>query len=669
MDGAGGHRQVNQGGASRRQNRFARAVAWRFALGLDGSHWRSRSGTMMVSAYAESISRRLPPLCAMLVLGLASIILRFVETRPWIELLPGVALSLWSLERGWHWLPARVRNRSVAQRRKDLLNLPHMVGIIILPTVLWALWLFWTGNPPQRALVQVLLSVLSVAGVMGLAHAPAAALRGVLTTVIPASVVYLAADGWAALPVVLVLLVVNATAMLVSLGYHDDFVRLELSRAQLSRREQLAGQLARANAEQASRDVLTGGFNRRAILARLDEELARGHARPGWLALIDLDGFKHVNDTYGHAAGDAVICEIARRIGAIPGVIAHGRLGGDEFAILLAGRLDEGEVMSAAGLLGDAVRAPIEHEGVLLRLNASTGIHRLSGSDLGPCLERADAALYKAKRRGDGAIEMFGAEDEIELGRRATLTRCFNDCALDARLHLLYQPFYDVDSGELQGFEAFARWSPDGETWLSPDAFMDLADATGRTGELTRKVIERALAECDAWKQGLTLAVNLTTRDVTRPGVVDTLASLVRAAGADPSHLLLEMTEKALLADPRRALAQMQAFRAAGFRLALDDFGAGWSSLSQLRDLPFDMIKIDRVLASALTTDPGARAIVGTIVTLAWQLGIDCLIEGIESDAQAATARALGIRLMQGYHFNRPEPAGIAMASAGRAVA
>jgi len=652
--------------------RWLRGRAWRSLIGsvLGGTHWRGHRGETMVVSYAHNLSRRLPLLSLMTVLGAAVLVVRFLGVVPWYSLVPGLAMMVFAAERGWHWMPARVARRPVALRRKDVIELPMSVGLSVLFVVSWALYLYSVGNEGQRALVCVLLSVVSVAAVLGLAHAPAAALRLVLASTVPSCIVYLLVDGLAVWPVILVLALANVTVLVMTFGFHADFVRLELSRQQLARRERLAARLAASNFEQASRDALTGTLNRRALLARLGEELAsmEGAALP-WLALLDLDGFKHINDTYGHGAGDDVLRAVAARIGVIDGVVTHGRLGGDEFAILFDGALDEAGVAAAAQALSAAVREPVPHNGMMLRLQGSTGIHRLHGQGVSGSLERADAALYKAKRRGEGAIELFGAEDEEALQHRSAITRQFNDCRLDDRLRLLYQPFYDVDSAKIMGFEAFARWSPDGNEWLAPGAFMSLAAATGRTGELTRAVLARALAECDAWRHGLTVAINLSPRDITREGAVDSLDRLVRNAGADPSQFQLEMTEAALLADPRRAKAQLLAFRTAGFRLALDDFGAGWSSLSQLRDLPFDMVKIDRALASALATDPGARAIVSTIVSLAWQLGIDCMIEGVEDEAQLNTARALGIRLMQGYHFARPERIDVALAAIGRAVA
>lgn len=654
----------------------------RVAAALGGSFWRGHRGDMMVAAYTHSLSRRLPLLLLVLALGIGVEAAWSLAVESWPVLLVGLGLAGFVALRGWYWLPANVERRSLAHRRRDLVRLGRKVGLTLLSVVIWSLFLYVVGTPAQRALVQMQLAILTVGGMLGLAHAPTAALRVALVATVPACLVYLAVDGVAALPVVVMLLIVSGTMLVIALGYHADFVAFELSRQQLVRRERMAARLAAANFEQASRDALTGGLNRRAILARVTHELARH--RPGkeklpWLALADLDGFKHINDTYGHGAGDDVLRAVSQRIGEHDGVLAHGRLGGDEFAILLDGAFDNDAVMAAAQGISQAIREPIRYNGVTLRLHASIGLHRLNCRTVSGNLERADAALYKAKKRGDGATMLFGAVDEVELQQRTALTRLFNDCPLDTRLRVLYQPFYDIDARKVVGFEAFSRWSPDGDIWLAPDGFMDLALATGRTDELTRAVMGRVLDECEALRgaepdgvsagEPLSLAINLTPRDLAREGMVETLARQVRAAGGEPSRFILEFSERALLTDPRRTRIQLEAFREAGFRLALDDFGAGWTSLAQLRDLPLDVVKIDRELSRAITSDPGARAIVGAIVALAWQLGIECMIAGVEDEAQVETARALGIRMMQGYHFGRPQRVQDILGPGGRAVA
>jgi EAL domain-containing protein (putative c-di-GMP-specific phosphodiesterase class I) len=182
-------------------------------------------------------------------------------------------------------------------------------------------------------------------------------------------------------------------------------------------------------------------------------------------------------------------------------------------------------------------------------------------------------------------------------------------------------------------------------------------------------VVSRAIAECRPADHAIALSINLSPRDVVRDGIAESLEEITLAAGGHPSNLILDVTERALLDDPRRAARQLESLRAKGFRVALDDFGAGWSSLSQLRDLPLDLIKLNGELAKALPGDPGARAVVGMIVALSWQLGLDCTIKGIETEEQAQAARALGITRMQGFHFGAPDTAAALVAGLQRAVA
>ena len=648
------------------EGRIARS---RRALRSLGHHWRQRPGDSFTLAYAINLSHRLPLLYLIVFFDLVLLSVRFAGTAPIAQVLLGPLLGIYAVLRGIYWMPARVLRRSIVVQRRDIDRMRRLGAISALLFAAWSLSLYPYGDINQRAMIHYLLAVTMFSGILGLAHSPQTALGIAAAFTIPSTAYFLAVGHPNVVYVSLVQLVVTGIALTITHGHHRDFVRLELARQKLARRERRTAQLATAHYRQATVDSLTGGMNRRAILACLQAEMeSTGLLRP-WLALVDLDGFKHVNDTYGHSAGDHVLLSVSHRIGETRGVIAHGRLGGDEFAILFDGGLDSRAVSAAARRLSAAIREPICHNNATLRLCASIGLHRLRGEGVSGSLERADAALYKAKTRGDGAIVLFSADDEVALQQRIAITRQFNDCALDDRLKLLYQPIYDLRESRVIGVEAFARWSPDGVNWQAPGTFMAIAEATGRTAELTRLVLARALQEFRPWENGLDLSINLCPRDVHRDGVVEAITSIVHAAGASPSSIVLEVTERALMDDPKRATIQLQAFREQGFRIALDDFGAGWSSLSQLRDLPLDMIKLDRALAAALSDDPGARAVAGMIVALAWQLGIGCTIEGIESAAQVEAARGLGINLMQGYHLGRPEPAGIALAGMDRAVA
>lgn len=611
----------------------------------------------LVQAYAANLSHRLPLVYCVIIIDQAVLATKFEGIAPplltlWIPLV----LSLLFLWRGIYWLPVFAARRPRQRVARDLAIMSRLGGVFALMTVTWALCLYPWGDRDQQSLVQYIVAVSCYAAILGLGHSPRTALSVGLATMLPTTLFFLLQNHPNAMQIGVVQSVVTGLLLAVTNGYHRDFVRLELSRQQIARREREAAKLAESNHYNATIDPLTGALNRRAVLARLETEIGEGVVPP-WLALLDLDGFKHVNDTYGHAAGDSVLRVVSDRIAELDELIAFGRLGGDEFAILLDGARGEAEISASLASLCESIRRPIDHNGVTLRLAGSIGYCPADAGDVSQCLERSDAALYKAKEKGEGGIVRFTDDDEQELTRRSAATRKFNDCTLEDRLRLVYQPVIDIDTGAYTGFEAFARWSPDGEEWLTPSSFLSLAQATGRTGELTRLVLARALAECPAWEHGRELAINLSPRDVMREAAPEAFAAIAREAGAPPESIVLEITERAVHTDPRRAIEQLARFRAKGFRIALDDFGVGWSSLSNVRDLPLDRLKIDRTLSSALVEDPGARAIGGTIVGLAWQMGLECTAEGIENERQAETARALGVRLMQGFHFCRPSAA------------
>lgn len=632
---------------------------------------RERRSGPFVEAYVASIARRVPMLYAVILFDVALFVAAFHNTAPFGVLLAGVALAVVAGWRGRYWLPHSVARLTLREKRAALAGMPRVGALFALSFMIWSLVLVGYASAGQVMLVNYVLAVTAFAAIVALAQAPRTAVRVALAFSVPALAFFLSSRDRGAIALALAQLVLTATMLTAIITGHSEFVRREITARKLALRLVRTARESRDNLHKATIDDLTGGLNRRAILQRLHDELsARGNlSRRAWLALADLDGFKHVNDTYGHAAGDAVLRSVSWRIGAQAGVLAHGRLGGDEFALLIDPAFDAEAARTTCRNLTRAVRQPIAFNGTELKVLCSVGLYRIDQTETSACLERADAALYKAKQQGDGAVVLFGQDDEAALLQRALITRQFHDSVLEDRLRLVYQPVIDTRENRRCAVEAFARWSPDGVTWQPPAMFMAMALATGRSGEVTRVVLARALAECAPHRRTHALSINLSPRDVLREDLAETLAAITRDAGGATGDLIIEVTERALLDDPRRALRQLEALRAAGFRIALDDFGAGWSSLSQLRDLPLDQVKLHGALAEALPTDPGARAVAGTIVALSWQLGIDCTIKGIETPAQAEAARALGITIMQGYHFGAPGSAEAALSGAIRAVA
>lgn len=645
------------------------AGRWQLFVRRVRASYRQRHGDHFTIAYAANLSQRIPALYGLVLLAALLLTYRFQGTAPSsLTVVVPSMVAAFAVMRLVHWLPGSVAERDVATLRRDLRTMTWSGGLSALVFIGWAVSLYSFGDDAQKSLIHYIVSVIGFCGILCLAEAPVTALFFGVATSLPSTLFFIAHGHPNAVFVSIVQTVLTIMLLVVANTHHRDFVRLELSREKIIRRERQAARLAADNLANATFDALTGVLNRRAFLAVLERSMAGGAHRP-WLALADLDGFKHINDTYGHAAGDAVLKTVAERIGQQPGATAHGRLGGDEFALLLNESLSEEEAVSAMKALSQRIGQPIVDRDTVLRLSACIGLKRTEGLAVTACLERVDSALYKAKERGDGAVCLFEADDEIALAERVAITRRFNAASLHESVRLLYQPVWDMEEKRIVGYEALTRWTPDeGATWLSPGKFIPLADATGRSGELTRMVLARALEECRVWEHGQVISINLTPRDVLREGAAETLEAVVRDAGAPCGAITLDVTERALMLDPKRAIRNLEAMRAVGFQISFDDFGVGWSSLGNIHRLPLDVLKIDRALTKVLASDPGARAIAGTILTLAWQLEIECVIEGVETEAQADVARALGIRYMQGYRFGRPMPIDKAMEAARHAA-
>jgi diguanylate cyclase (GGDEF)-like protein len=429
---------------------------------------------------------------------------------------------------------------------------------------------------------------------------------------------------------------------------------LGLVRVVLTYRENL--QLA-ASRREALTDDLTGIANRRHLLRELHAALTPsddGTLAGSTLMLIDLDRFKDLNDTFGHAAGDDALAEVAARLRRAAGQALVARVGGDEFALLLEGT-DRGAALDMAAAVQRGLLPPFAVGGRHGTIGASIGIamapdHAIHAADLLRC---ADVAMYEAKRAGAGT-RVSSAAGAGALA--AELRR-----ALDGgELELHYQPQAEMESHRICGVEALVRWRHPQDGLLAPGAFLPAIREAGLSRRLTLQVLEAALAQARAWDAeeiDVPIAVNVSADDVLDPHFPAEVEQLIQEAGVAPQRLRLEITETAPVADLALAGTALRRLRAAGVAVALDDFGTGYSSLSYLRQLDLDELKIDRSFVAGATADPAAGAIVRATVDLAHTLGLRVVAEGIEDAHSWQLLEALGCDVAQGYLLARPMPA------------
>jgi diguanylate cyclase (GGDEF)-like protein len=380
---------------------------------------------------------------------------------------------------------------------------------------------------------------------------------------------------------------------------------------------------------------------------------------PPVVGLVDLDGFKPVNDVFGHSAGDMVLKETAIRfVGLMGGEGMVSRLGGDEFGIIFPNGMSQERVSDLGQEFCSALRVPYEIPGGSIRISGSCGIVCPEGSDHSAeeLYEKADFALYQVKSKRNGSVEFFSQDHEAILKQRHLIELELQGDQFAKELSLEYQPVIDLATGRVVGFEALARWNSIRFGRISPDAFVPAAERTAMIGKMTRILFAQALVGLATIPEPLRLSFNLSARDICDHETSMALLSMVNVSGIDPRRIEFEITETALLSDFDTAYEVIGLLRAAGITIALDDFGTGFSSLSHIHRLEFDKIKIDKSFVLQFEKDVRCMNITRSVASLCHNLGIDAVAEGVETAEIASALHACGVRLAQGYHFCRPLP-------------
>jgi diguanylate cyclase (GGDEF)-like protein len=411
--------------------------------------------------------------------------------------------------------------------------------------------------------------------------------------------------------------------------------------------------------DMAFTDALTGLANRRHLMRVLDEQAVGGPACV--LMAIDLDGFKNVNDMRGHDVGDAVLVEVGRRLRANlrPGDVA-ARLGGDEFAVLMWSGPDE--AFRAAERLLTVLGAAYDMAGSAVFLSASIGLAGCATAhDVPSLLHNADLSLRFAKQRGKSRVERYDAAYDQWMRRRTTVEQELRGAIEREELSLVYQPVFALPDGRPVGVEALVRWHHPTLGQVSPAEFIPIAEESGLVTRVDRWVLHQACHQLSRWiAEGHDpwVSVNISIRELHLPEYVDHVVEVLRAHRVPPERLVLEVTEHAVALDLDEVVDRLAELREVGVRIALDDFGAGYSSLGQLRRLPVDVLKIDKILVVEPPLAPAGRAapLVGVVVGLGRQLGLDVIAEGVADPAQQEIVSAAGCRLVQGELYGRPMP-------------
>lgn len=407
----------------------------------------------------------------------------------------------------------------------------------------------------------------------------------------------------------------------------------------------------------AFHDVLTGLPNRALFNERVDQALARTHrGEKAAVLMLDLDRFKHVNDTLGHHAGDSLIREFAGRLSdLVGGIDTVARLGGDEFAVVKTGIAGVEEVEDLCARILAAVRQPFDALGHQTFVGVSIGIVLAPefGTDRIEIMRRADIALYHAKAEGRECYRLFTTAMDETVQVRSALEEDLRAVLTTGQgLEVAYQPQVGAVGHPVLGLEALLRWRHPTRGMIPPDQFIPVAEHSGLISQLGEFVLREACSAAKSWP-GVFISVNLSPVQFRSEGFADRIVEIVRSSGVDPGRIELEITESVFLDEGGRATQALKALRAAGFRIALDDFGTGYSSLSYLRQFDVDKIKIDRSFVSSLGQEEGATAIVNAIIALGQAMNLTVTAEGVETKEQQTFLRQAGCDELQGYLFSK----------------
>jgi diguanylate cyclase (GGDEF)-like protein len=440
-------------------------------------------------------------------------------------------------------------------------------------------------------------------------------------------------------------------AEVATLAFNDDAARRAMANAV-------------ADAEhRAAHDPLHGLPNRALVLQRLEEALARAR-RSGddvTVLFIDLDRFKRVNDSFGHSVGDEVLIRVAEQLrGTAREVDLVARLSGDEFVVVAEG-LGLEDALALADRLTEAVAAPLPLYGRETVITASVGVRRTGGeSSPEQVLQDADVAMYRAKESGRARIECFDDRMRTTILERLEVERWLRHAAQRGELRLHAQPIVGADDLGLAGVEVLVRWEHPEQGLLTPDRFIDVAEEAGFIVAIDDWVLREACAQLGRWRAAspaahdLRVNVNVSARQFGDQRFVASVEEALADAGLPATLLSLEITESVLMSETATTAATLRALKDLGCRLVIDDFGTGYSSLAYLHRLPVDEVKIDRSFVSSMDTDPEAQVLVRAIVSLANELGLDVVAEGVETVEQRDLLRAIGCDLLQGYLFGPP---------------
>lgn len=618
---------------------------------LKGNH--ELPGVMAAQFY--SFAQRMPSYYASVVVMMFAVMVVFHSDAPgWLACGIPVLTTCLSIWRGSWWVQHRLDKVSDQEAEHYLRRSTITLVTSALVVVGMDIKLFAYGDVYAHFFLLIQILVSAACGFYCLMHLRKAAFATFAAVMIPFAGLTLSLGHRSTSIAALTALFTAGVMILAMLGYERDFFSLIRAKAQTS-------ELSKDNLRLAHIDMLTGLPNRRYFFDEIESCLKShgGALHLPAVGIIDLDGFKPVNDSYGHRVGDRVLEVIAARLAKLSDDLKHlCRLGGDEF-VFMSAEVDDERLQALGRTIADTVSEPItlDHRTVCVGCSVGFAIRRpesvMSGFDL---FEQADYALYHAKRTGRARTVLFSEEHETLIREQGVLEQTLRHADLETEFYLVYQPIVDLRTLEVTAFECLARWRSPVLGEVSPGRFIPLAEQAGLINGMTRVLLLKALAAAKTWPQHVHLSFNVSPHEMASLEQTSVIVGLIQSSGIDPRRVGVELTETALLNNFGEVSKHMALIRQTGASIYLDDFGTGHSSLSYIHALPLDKIKVDRSFIQSVDSNGASLSIIRSVLNLCRDLEIPCVVEGVETASQLEQLHRLNAEFIQGYFFSKPLP-------------
>ncbi|MFJ3056183.1 putative bifunctional diguanylate cyclase/phosphodiesterase [Herbaspirillum sp. NPDC087042] len=620
------------------------------------AYWRVDDQPELLVAQYKAFSAKMPMMYLILLVNSWALAHTYLDLAPhWLGLYFPAILTVMCVLRLSFWWRGRHVDPTPQVAAHALRRTNFLVAPIALSFSIWSVLLFPYGDAYAQAHVAFYMGITVVCCIFCLMYMRSAALTTAFIVNGIFTVFFLSTHTPVFVAAALNVVLVTIGMLVIVNSHYRDFTGL--INAQLK-----TTQLSNENLQLANVDSLTQIPNRRKFFTQLNDICTRASVRQERfaVAILDLDGFKAVNDLYGHAHGDHLLEVVGQRLLATcrEEDLHLARLGGDEFAIIIDRDLSDDALREIGRLVCEKLRQPFRLANATVQIAASVGVATFPdmASDAAALYEHADYALYQGKRERRGAVTLFSEQDKEQIQRKANIEQALRQADFERELSVFFQPIVRLADRTPIAFEALARWQHSSRGVISPVEFIPAAERMGIINQLSVTLLKKALSAAAQWPEEMRLSFNLSANDINTSEGMAEIVRVITQSGFSPARLDLEITETAVLQDLEKTRQMITSLRQLGCGITLDDFGTGYASLSHLHALPLTRIKIDKSFVADIERNAVSHKIVKSLLALTHDMALACVVEGLETEQHLAILSELGALYGQGYLFARPLP-------------